>query len=835
MKRRSVRDIAILAGLFAGYVAAGKLGLRLAFVHPSATAVWAPTGIALAAVLVLGPRVWPVIFLGAFVVNITTEGSLLTVFGIASGNTLEAVVGAWLVNRFANGRRAYDRAPDVFRAAGLAGLLSTTISATLGVTSLALGGSARWPDFGAIWTTWWLGDIAGSLVVAPALVLWSNRPDLSEIRRRPMQGLLLLGGVAAVQSLVFGNLLGIAEQKYPLEYMVVPVLILIALQFSPREAATATLLAAAVAVLGTSRGLGPFTTGSPNESLLLLGAYSSVISLTILALAAEVAGRRRIEQDRARLFAGLESERLLLDSVVQHFPEGVIVWHVSGELLYCNSSAERILGGRLPMVGLAGRVLDLQGEELSQQRWPRFRALAGETVVGEDLLYVEPKGQRRVLRTSAVPVRLDGGQIFAVLATYHDVTQRRRANEALQFLAEAGAAMGSSLDSATTMGNLARLAVPRLADWCWIDLQSEAGTLQQVAVAHSDPKKLELARELARRYPPEPDGPSGSPHVIRTGHSEIMEEVTSGLLRSSARDEEHLALLRELGFLSYMCVPLRGFGRIFGAMTFVSSDSGRRFDATDLRLAEQLASLAANALDNVRLYAEAERAIRVRDEFLSVASHELRTPLNAAQLLVETVGEQVSPEQATGGVAESLAQLRGSIGRIGNLIEELLDVSLISAGRLALELRDGVDLGSIAGEVASRFDEDLRRAQCRLNLRVKPVLGRWDPRRLDQVVTNLLSNAIKYGPGRSIDLEVESTDSTAIVRVRDEGIGIPPEDQSRIFRQFERAASGRLYRGMGLGLWIVRQIVEAFSGSVRVESEPGVGSTFIVEIPTARR
>ena len=165
--------------LAAVYFAAAKLGLMLAFVHASATAVWPPTGIALASMLLLGPRVWPAILLGAFLANATTAGNLWTSLGIATGNTLEGVLGAWLVTRFGNGSDAFERARDVLSFGALAGFLATTVSATVGVTSLALGSYASWNDYGAIWLTWWLGDVAGALVVAPVLILWGRRaPDL---------------------------------------------------------------------------------------------------------------------------------------------------------------------------------------------------------------------------------------------------------------------------------------------------------------------------------------------------------------------------------------------------------------------------------------------------------------------------------------------------------------------------------------------------------------------------------------------------------------------------------------------------------------------------------
>src|SRR5262249_30895407 len=187
-----VRDALVLLGLAAIYVIAGKLGLQLAYVHPSATAVWPPTGIALVAFLMLGYRVWPGIFLGALLVNLTTAGSWPVCMGIAAGNTLEGVAGCYLLNRFAGGEDAFDSAKGILSFVFFGAILSTTVSATLGASSLALGGYAPWANYGGIWLTWWLGDGVGDLVVAPLLVLWSAKPLLKWNRVRVLEVVLLL-------------------------------------------------------------------------------------------------------------------------------------------------------------------------------------------------------------------------------------------------------------------------------------------------------------------------------------------------------------------------------------------------------------------------------------------------------------------------------------------------------------------------------------------------------------------------------------------------------------------------------------------------------------------
>jgi diguanylate cyclase (GGDEF)-like protein len=294
-KDRLWRAGALLAGLAAVYFVAAKLGLRLAFVHPSATAVWPPTGIALAALLIFGPRVWPAIFAGAFVANLTTAGSVATSIGIAGGNTLEGLLGSYLVQRFAAGRHAFGRPRNAFRFAVLAAAVSTVVSATCGVTSLALGGFARWADYGYIWLTWWLGDGAGALVVAPVLLLWSENPRVQWSPRQAVEAAVLLVCLLLVGQVVFGGRFPAQTKNYPLEFLCIPILLWAAFRFGARETATAILLLSAIAITGTLRGFGPFARESRNESLLLLQAFIAVISVTKLIVAAVVAERRRME------------------------------------------------------------------------------------------------------------------------------------------------------------------------------------------------------------------------------------------------------------------------------------------------------------------------------------------------------------------------------------------------------------------------------------------------------------------------------------------------------------------------------------------------------------
>jgi signal transduction histidine kinase len=314
------RRVGILVALAAVYFAAGKLGLSLALIHASASAVWPPTGIALAAFLVMGRRVWPAILGGAFLVNVTTAGNAATSLGIAIGNTLEGLVGASLVMRFADGPAAFERPRDTFRFLTLAGLLATALSPSLGVTSLCLGGYAEWSDYARIWSTWWLGDVGGAVVVAPALVLWARRlrPGWTGAQVLELGALLVL--IAVLGGLAFS--IGVLPASYrSLNFLCLPLTIWTAFRFGPRETASAVLMLSAIAVWGTLRRAGSFPGGSPNESLLLLQLFMGVIAATSLLLAAVVAEHRRAQEALEREAVALARANAALDDfahIVSH-------------------------------------------------------------------------------------------------------------------------------------------------------------------------------------------------------------------------------------------------------------------------------------------------------------------------------------------------------------------------------------------------------------------------------------------------------------------------------------------------------------------------------------
>jgi PAS domain S-box-containing protein len=233
--------------------------------------------------------------------------------------------------------------------------------------------------------------------------------------------------------------------------------------------------------------------------------------------------------------------------------------------------------------------------------------------------------------------------------------------------------------------------------------------------------------------------------------------------------------------------------------------------------------------------AELQQAVRVRDTFLSIASHELNTPLTSLKLQIQALERQAATAPLKGltygSLEPRLRMIDRQLGRLTKLVMELLDISRITSGRLKLELEE-LDLSALVKDVVLHASEDLRKAGCELRLEVAPgVTGTWDRLRLEQVLANLLSNAIRYGQGAPVVVSLTGDARTARLVVKDYGIGIAAEDQARIFEQFERASSQRHYGGLGLGLWIVRQILDSMGGTIQVASEPGQGAAFSVELP----
>jgi PAS domain S-box-containing protein len=495
-------------------------------------------------------------------------------------------------------------------------------------------------------------------------------------------------------------------------------------------------------------------------------------------------------------------------------------------------------------------------------------------------------GEWRHMLVRAVPVLEPDGGVREWVGANSDVTERRRAELAREFLAEASRLLASSLDYETTLSTVAHLAVPRLADWCAVDLLAEGGTLRRVAVAHPDPERVALAHALEARYPADPAAPHGVHAVIRTGRAEIVADIAPELIERVARDAEHLRIIRALGLRSYMVVPLATRAGVLGAISLITAESGRRYDAADLSVAEELARRAATAIDNARLFreteesraqleqqaaeleetqaemelthdellranealvartAEAERARAAADEanqaksaFLATMSHELRTPLNAiagyAQLMEMGIHGEVTPAQR-----EQLEKIRRNQTHLLGLINDVLNFARIEAGQVQFREED-VPVDETLAAVEALIEPQV--AARGLAYAYRPgdprVTFRGDRERVEQVVLNLLTNAVKFtDPGGRVELRWEASGDAVRIQVADTGHGIAPDKQAAIFEPFVQVDTSltRVSEGTGLGLAISRDLARAMDGDLTVESEEGHGSVFTLHLRAGR-
>ncbi|MFL5359077.1 ATP-binding protein [Archangium sp.] len=494
-------------------------------------------------------------------------------------------------------------------------------------------------------------------------------------------------------------------------------------------------------------------------------------------------------------------------------------------------------------LGLVGHGRDEVRE--GRLRWQQLVPSEGEAVVDRALRELWTRGIANAFELELV--RGDGGRVPVltgaarveeqerILSFVLDLSDLKRAEGALRFLATASRILGQLLEVPdATLQHVACLASVSVATWCVIDLVTPEGALRRAAVAHRDGEHEE---RLRRTWPlpalKDSGGPlldamhSGVPLLFQDFGAETWRHLAAGAGPGgdgAGREAD-----------SVLVVPLRSHERALGLVTLGSSAPRRPYGPEDLALGQELAHRVAAALESARLFEDARRAVRLRDEFLAVASHELKTPLTPLRLQLQSL-ERLARVRDGGGVDSErvLRVARGcaaQVRKLAGLVDDLLDVSQLARGRLSLHL-EALDLVALTREVLAQFAEEAARAGCAVELLAgPPVVGAWDRLRLEQVVTNLLTNALKYGAGRPVHVRVWAEAGVARLAVRDEGIGIAPEHRARIFGKFERAVSERHYGGLGLGLHITQQIVQALGGGILLESEPGRGSTFTVELP----
>jgi PAS domain S-box-containing protein len=551
----------------------------------------------------------------------------------------------------------------------------------------------------------------------------------------------------------------------------------------------------------------------------------------------DVTARRQAEAELRRQEAQLAEAQ-----AIAHV--GSFVWDFATDTLRGSDELYRIYGfERDPTLPVSAILARVHPDDADMVRKTIDDAVNRGAAFSIEHRIIRPPAEVRRFRVEGRVAFDDAGRPAQMIGAGQDVTERREAEEVARrlmeeqaaraaaeaaerrarFLAEASRLLSGSFDYHTTLATLARLAVPTLGDYRTVDVSDGTGGFVRLGVAHSDPTKEQLVREIARyTFGPRPRA-HAIVRVLTDGTPILMPEITRAMLDESAADELHRELLARIGPRSLVSVPLLASGAIIGALTLVVAESDRRYGPDDVALA------AALAVENARLFTEAQQATRARDQMLGVVAHDLRNPLGTILMSSELLESSLSHDAA---VRRQLAMMRRAGDRMNRLIQDLLDIKRIESGRLAVEPRP-VPAAALLGEALDMLRPLAASNAIELAYDAPAELPRVsaDPHRIHQVLSNLVGNAIKFTPpGGRVAVAGERAGPELKLAVRDTGPGIPAEHLPHIFGQFwqGRRTDGR---GLGLGLAIAKGIVEAHTGRIWVESTVGEGSSFYFTLP----
>lgn len=492
---------------------------------------------------------------------------------------------------------------------------------------------------------------------------------------------------------------------------------------------------------------------------------------------------------------------------------------------------------------LEDRILEKAGELENLKR-----AFKGETVTIKEFLY-DPStqnlpGRQRYARGILYPLKDSHNQVREVVIIHQDVTdqvkgekERLREQGISNYMTQVKSHLMSSIEFEKVIEKIAMSSIPFLADGCMFDI-IDGSQIKRIITKHKDPVRRQLMDELQEKYPPKIDSPQPTARCIRTGQAEFLKLVDPQIVKDNTYDDRHAELICGIDIRSHISVPFIIRGKIIGALNlFVCSDRPL-FDDRDFATAKELARHASIAIDNAQLYRDSKNAIQLRDDFISIASHELRTPITSLNLQIEVLTNIVEdlPQEIESArqMHKFFANTKTQLKRLTRLVDDMLDISRISTGKLSLNLKN-VYLNQLILDLLERFRDQLRVHDIETKFLVnEDITLVCDPERIDQVITNFMTNAIRYGGKQPIHIHLEQNNNHVVIKVKDHGRGISKEDQDRIFKRFERAHTEDDVNGLGLGLYINRQIVEQHQGHIVLESEPGKGSAFIVQIPKVR-
>ena len=777
MQNNKYKDIAtiVLVALF--YFVAGKIGLSLAFVNESATALWPPTGIAIASFLLLGKRVWPAIFIGAFLTNITTAGAIGTSLGIALGNTLEGIAASYLVEKYSNGKSTFYRVRNIFRFVILAAFLSTTISANIGVVTLLLGGQASWEQFFPIWITWWMGDAAGALVFTPFIIFWRAHSPLQLLNGKKLEALLLFTVLLAVGISVFGGIFPVFEKAVPLEFLCIPVIIWVAFRFGRRETITAIVILSIIAMWGTIHGFGPFARESQNESLLLLQSFMSITTITALSLAVAVSERRKVEE-------ALSNSEQRFKALTEKSSEAISLTDANGNISYVSPSFTNVLG-YLPneVIGKSGfAIIHPDDVDYATKVTSKIVGHPGKSVTVA-IRCLHKDGSWRYVEITSTNL-INNPSVKAIVSNLHDITELIKTEDRIMTEKSKAEALLNSIGDGIVATDkegkiiMVNKAFVELLGWKEGELLGKRGFDKLPMEDEKGVRISEKDRPLVR--------------VLNTGKKVT---ATHYLLRKNHTKFPAMVT----------AAPVILNKKVTGAIK-VFHDITREKEIDDMKT-----------------------------EFISMASHELRTPLSAIKGFISMINDG-DYGKIDKKLERPLHLVATSTQRLINIVNEMLDVSRIEGNRVQLNLSK-YTIQDLIEEAVSNLKP--LSAQKNIGLKVeksKSIDINADKEKVIEILNNLIGNALKFTEKGNITIRVRSEKEKIVVLVADTGPGIEKKDQEKLFNKFEQLKSKKAgnVSGTGLGLYISREFARKMGGDIWIDkSTIGKGSTFAVSLPHA--
>ncbi len=755
------------------YVAAGKFGLSLAVINPQASAIWFPTGIAIAAFILFGEKVFPAIYIGAFIVNVTTAGSVASSFLIAFGNTLEGLVAASLISKYANGKKVLESVQDISKFALFAAVCGPAISATIGTATLHFSGLAPNSQIIEIWKTWFLGDATGAIIVAPIILIWYQGILHNTYPfKRVVEGMISFYILGLLGWLIFSGV-------FPYAYLCIPILIWIIFRFGRRGGSIAIVLLSVMAIYNTILGVGPFILegSSVNETFILLQIFIAVISITMLIFASLFYEERKVK-------GMLESREHRFQSLIENSSDVIILLNIVGNIIYAGPSTERVFGYKAEEVlGMnAFNFLHPDDRERVLKILMDLVKKPGETIPTEYRIIRKDK-QVRWVESLGTNLLLDSN-VNAVVVNLRDVTDRRIIEESLnQEKAEDEALIASIGDAIIATDKDERVTLVNPA------FEQMLGFAYDQINGHEVKEFLKLEDEEGRLIQ------ENMRPLRRAIASRLKITTTHYLVRSDG--SKFPAII--------VATPVIFDGQIVGGIKVIH-------DIT------------------------AEKEIdRAKSEFVSTASHQLKTPLGTERWYLESVmgeeGFKLLPQKEQ----DYIKQVYESNLRVISLVKGLLDIAKMEQGKTT-ENPEIINITELIIELIKEESKDAEVRHIEIKLEGShDIIIKIDRKKFTAIIQNLISNAIKYSQDYGkVNIKLETKDDIIKLEVQDNGIGISESDKNKLFAKFYRGqnAVSKYTDGSGLGLYLVKSYLEAWKGKIWYESTEGKGTTFHIEIPT---